>query len=741
MGSLFENSNAPQQQGPIGAHTVRGEIMRVLFTNDAGDYSVLKLLTQDSKEITLVGSGSLINVGPGEEIEATGKWEKHKDWGRQFRARTFKSVLPSTNDGLVRYLASGGFPGIGPKTAERIVETFGSETIHIMDKYTSRLKEVPGLGKKRIAEIQHAWQEVADRREMDVFLQSLGIPNSYCNRIFRQYGDRTAAVIKDNPYRLANEIKGIGFAIADRIARKTGIELHNPFRLSSGINHTLGKLAESGHTCLPDAILIEKAAEILSVALEEAKEGLDRAVKEGIVIAEPSVQNPDMQIIYPTKFYWDEKRLAEKLQLLLNVEFKADEEAMDFINSNLNEEQEQAVKNAFKHKMSIITGGPGVGKTTTIDEIVKQARRRDVKVFLAAPTGRAAKRMSEAPGRTAKTIHRMLIVKEESSIEDEEQDFVFNEDKHLSCDLLIVDEVSMLDLALASRLFSAISPDTSVVLVGDKDQLPSVGPGAVLHDMLTSECIPAVKLQQVFRQAEGSKIITSAHQINAGQMPNCQKTPRDELTDFYWIEQQDGEKIEDLITHMMTERIPERFNIKANEIQVLTPMNKGLCGRESLNNKLQLALNDIHKTQFKLGERRYIGGDRVMQTCNNNDKKVFNGDLGYILDIRHSQKTFDVMYENEIVCYNFDEASELSLAYAITIHKSQGSEFPAVIIPVTSQHFIMLQRNLLYTGVTRARKLIILVGQQSALQRCVFNDRQSQRFTQLSLRLRKLLGK
>jgi exodeoxyribonuclease V alpha subunit len=459
---------------------------------------------------------------------------------------------------------------------------------------------------------------------------------------------------------------------------------------------------------------------------------LQRAVLDGAVIQEHSILKPEKKVIYPLRFYKDELSLVEKLHILINVKMPIEDEEPEYINSGLNNEQKEAVKNAFKNKISIITGGPGVGKTTTIDEIVKQARRRNLKTYLAAPTGRAAKRMSEATGKDARTIHRMLIFKED------DDDFVYGEDKQLKCDLLIVDEVSMLDLSLASRLFSAIAADTSVVLVGDKDQLPSVGPGAVLHDMLLSESIPLVTLEEVFRQEEGSKIISNSHAINHGRFPDVSNPPKDILGDFYWIEQNDPEKIEELISKMMTQRIPDRFNINKNQIQVLSPMNKGVCGRNNLNEKLQMSLNDIHKNQFKIGDRRYIVGDRVMQVSNNYDKHVFNGDLGYIMDIRQGTKTFDVMFENEIVRYDFDEAEQLSLAYAITIHKSQGSEFPAVIIPVINQHHIMLQRNLLYTGVTRARKLIILIGNRQALQRCVDNNRQSKRFTQLGHRLKEI---
>ncbi|MCM8534920.1 MAG: ATP-dependent RecD-like DNA helicase [Lentisphaeraceae bacterium] len=728
MGELFDQSHEHEENTSLSEQTIRGEILKVVFCNPDTNYAILMLLTEDKKEICVVGSGTLVNVSPGELIEAQGNWTIHKDWGKQFKASRFKAILPTNNAGLVRYLSSGNFPGIGPKTAERIVDTFGSETIYILDNYTTRLSEVPGLGKKKVGEIAEAWKQVADRREMDVFLRSQGVPGSYCDRIYNAYGERTADVLKNNPYQLAKDINGIGFTIADKIAREMGIELTNTFRLAAGIEHTLRNMSDRGHTCLPENYLVDQAAETLGVERSFAESGLQRAVLDGAVMADTIEGHPE-KFIYKLNFFHEESRLAEKIVTLLNNPKKDDQEALRFVNDHLNDDQEAAVENSLKYRMSIITGGPGVGKTTTIDEIVQQAKLKQMKTYLAAPTGRAARRMSEATGHKAQTIHRMLIMSEE------DDSTVFNEDKQLKCDLLIVDEVSMLDISLAYRLFSAIPTDATVVLVGDKDQLPSVGPGNVLHDFLSSGEIPVTTLSKVYRQTEGSKIISNAHSINRGFFPDVQNPPKGVNGDFYWIEKNNPEQIEEMIVFMMNERIPETFGHEAKEIQVLTPMNRGACGRESLNEKLQASLNSIHKNQFKFGEKRFIIGDRVMQITNNYDKKVFNGDLGYILDIDSKAKSFTVMFESMTVQYSFDDAGQLTLAYASTIHKSQGSEFPVVIIPLVTQHHVMLQRNLLYTGVTRAKKLIILVGHKQALQRCVENNRQARRCTQLSHRI------
>ena len=728
MDELFGQSHEHEEKTSLSEQTVRGEIVKVVFCNPDTDFAILMLQTEDKKEVCVVGSGSLVNVSPGEIIEAQGTWTVHKDWGRQFKANRFKAVLPTNSAGLIRYLSSGNFPGIGPKTAERIVDTFGAETIHILDNYTTRLSEVPGLGKKKVNEIQEAWKLVADRREMDVFLRSQGIPGSYCDRIYNAYGERTADVLKNNPYQLSQDIKGIGFLIADRIAREMGFELNSKFRLAAGVDHTLNSIADRGHTCLPEKYLIEQAAEILGVDKAHAASGLERAILDGAVISK-NIEGADEKYIYKLNFFREETRLTEKIVILLNSPKKQDNENLRFVNSFINDDQKTAVENSLKSRISIITGGPGVGKTTTIDEIVQQAKLKNMRTYLAAPTGRAARRMSEATGHKAQTIHRMLIMNED------DESTVFNEDKQLNCDLLIVDEVSMLDISLAQRLFAAIPPDATLVLVGDKDQLPSVGPGNVIHDLLLCGHIPVTTLSEVYRQNKGSRIISNAHAINRGYSPDLSNPPKETPGDFYWIEKNSPEEIEDMIVFMMNERIPQTFGNEAKEIQVLTPMNRGLCGRESLNEKLQLSLNSIHKNQFKFGEKRFIIGDRVMQITNNYDKSVFNGDLGYILDIDSKAKSFTIMFESLTVQYEFDDANQITLAYASTIHKSQGSEFPVVIIPLISSHHIMLQRNLLYTGVTRAKSLIILIGHKQALDRCIENNRQAKRCTLLSQRI------
>ncbi|MCM8530581.1 MAG: AAA family ATPase, partial [Lentisphaeraceae bacterium] len=409
MGELFDQSHEHEENTSLSEQTIRGEILKVVFCNPDTNYAILMLLTEDKKEICVVGSGTLVNVSPGELIEAQGNWTIHKDWGKQFKASRFKAILPTNNAGLVRYLSSGNFPGIGPKTAERIVDTFGSETIYILDNYTTRLSEVPGLCKKKVGEIAEAWKQVADRREMDVFLRSQGVPGSYCDRIYNAYGERTADILKSNPYQLARDINGIGFTIADKIAREMGIELTNTFRLACGIEHTLRNMSDRGHTCLPENYLVDQACETLGVERSFAESGLQRAVLDGAVMADTIEGHPE-KFIYKLNFFREESRLAEKIVILLNNPKKDDQEALRFVNDHLNDDQKSAVENSLKHRISIITGGPGVGKTTTIDEIVQQAKLQQMKTYLAAPTGRAARRMSEATGHKAQTIHRMLIM-------------------------------------------------------------------------------------------------------------------------------------------------------------------------------------------------------------------------------------------------------------------------------------------------------------------------------------------
>ncbi|OPZ25676.1 MAG: ATP-dependent RecD-like DNA helicase [Lentisphaerae bacterium ADurb.BinA184] len=709
--------------------TVRGEVLRVVYASENGQYVVLRLVDGERHEHTLVGP--MQGVLEGQDIEASGRWETHKEHGRQLRVARFRALLPTSAKGIERYLASGLIHGIGEKYAERIVERFGTETLEILDKYSSRLREVPGIGPRRIEDIRRAWQENSQRRETFIFLQGLGLSPNLCARLFAAYGAGAGEIVRQNPYRLAGEIHGVGFLTADRIAGELGVGKENPLRLAAGAVYALDRLADDGHVCFPRDALVERAAELLSVTPESASAGVQRAVTDGAVVAE-RVGADGVETLYHHRLYAAERGLGESLRVLLASPLK-DPGRLPTGGGGfdrLNDRQREAVEKAFRSHLSIITGGPGVGKTTVVGVIVETARRLRWRVYLAAPTGRAAKRLAESAGREARTVHRLL------KWEPATRAFVYNRERPLTCELLVVDETSMLDVELSNHLFAAIEGRTRVVLVGDRDQLPSVGPGAVLHDLIASGRVPVTHLTEIYRQEEGSRIVTNAHAANHGQMPDLRTPHRDVAADFYWIDQEDPERVVQILTAMVAERIPRRFGFDpVRDVQVLTPMNRGVCGANNLNAVLQGVLNPGPKPQFHSGERTLKSGDRVMQVVNNYDKGVFNGELGRIGRIDSGNRKFTVHYDAEAVEYEWGEADQVRLAYAVTVHKSQGSEYPVVLMPVLTQHFVMLQRNLIYTGMTRARRLLIMVGTRKALAIAIHNDRPAVRCTRLRERL------
>ncbi len=713
-----------QKNSGLTAQTLRGEITRVIYENDEGDFSIIRIADAQGVEHTVVGNFS--GIFEGQSLEVTGRFEIHKEFGTQLRAEHFRFLLPSTREGIIKYLSSGMIDGIGPKNAENIVNYFGDKILEILDHYSARLKEVPGIGKKRASQISEAWKAQSSRREIFIFLQGLGISSLYCQKLYKEYGSQAAEVVKANPFRLADEIDGIGFLMADNIASSLGIDQVDPQRLAAGTLYTLNQLTVSGHCCYPVKEFTEKCAETLRVEAEIAGKGVDEAVQLGFIHIENGMA-------YPVNLLRAETELPKYIYGLGRCRQHPGLKIAQILPTKglqLTEEQTHAVERAGQYPLNIITGGPGVGKTTVIHEIVRRALAAKLKVYLAAPTGRAAKRMSEATDFPAKTIHRML------KWEPAEHKFAYNVDHKLPCDLLIVDEISMLDITLAMYLFRAVNFGTSVVLVGDADQLPSVGPGKVMHSFLRSGMFAVTRLTQIFRQGAGSRIIFNAHRVNHGQLPEKSDNAQD-LSDFYWIEQDDPEKVLDLIVRLQTERIPQRFGFDPiRDIQVLTPMNRGNCGTRSINDCLQHILNAGHKPQFKVGDRVLKAGDRVMQISNNYDKNVFNGDMGRVGNINNKDKIFSVFYGgSRVVNYEFTEVDQLTLAYAVTIHKSQGSEFPVVIMPMLSQHYMMLQRNLLYTGMTRAKKLLILIGGVKSIGMAVRNTRLEPRFTQLAERL------
>lgn len=732
---VMSDAEGTHEQNPGLEHKLRGEILRVVYTSDDGQYVVLRLVDEKYREHTLVGPlGGLLE---GQDIEVRGRWESHQQHGRQLRVTGFRAILPSSVDGIRRYLASGLIPGIGPKLAERIVDRFGVKTLDVLENTSARLREVPGLGKKRIGQVRESWLEHCHERDVRIFLQGLGVGAAMCGRIVRRFGVAAAETVKRNPYALASEVRGIGFLTADRIAHELGIEKTDPKRLAAGSLYTLERLADQGHTCFPEAGLVHESGRILDVEDDRAREGIERAALDGAVIKDADTAESGETFHYRRSLYVAETDLAASLARLLESGASSSDLQVDLRGSaheQLNEAQLCAIRTAACSGISVVTGGPGVGKTTVVGRLVTSARACGHRVLLAAPTGRAAKRLSESSGCDAKTIHRLL------RWDPAERRFVHNRESPLRCDLLIVDEVSMLDVVLANHLFQAVAPGTHVVLVGDRDQLPSVGPGFFLHDLIASETVPVTHLSEIYRQTEGSRIVLNAHAVNQGRMPSL-ATARDAgLQDFYWIEQDDPERVVEIIARMVSDRIPHSFGFNPlSDVQVLAPMHRGSCGAVALNELLQRELNPgPGRGQLTLGERVLRVGDRVMQTANNYDKGVFNGELGQVAEVDPPSRTFSVAFDVGRVQYEWHEADQVRLAYAITVHKSQGSEFPVVVMPLLTQHYIMLQRNLVYTGMTRARRLLVMIGTRKALAIAIRNDRPMMRHSLLSDRLKAL---
>ena len=702
-----------------------GEVIRIRFENAENGFVVFTCKSADGNTYTV--KGEIPGLREGVTIEAEGYFENHPEFGRQFRVESCRIVPPSTTGGITRFLQHA-IHGIGPKTAAAIVEKFGKETVTVLDMYPMRLLEVKKIGKRKVQQIIDAWKNSRSRREDMIYLQGLGVTPAYCAKLFKQYGDGAVEMVRRNPYRLAEDIDGIGFLKADAVAREMGFAADSPLRMLAAAVFTLNELIGEGHVCYPAELLAQSCAKLTGQSESIAMTGITAALEKRMLfeldkcIYTPFTARAELQLPKLTARLAAAKSFpGEKLR---KVSPRSD--------LKLDELQSKAVESLFTRPLNIITGGPGVGKTTVVGEIVRRAKAARLKIALAAPTGRAAKRLSESCRVTAKTIHRLLM------FDPATMKFNYNADHQLDVELLIVDEVSMLDIILAAALFSAIPENCSVVLVGDADQLPSVGPGNVLADFMASGLFGVTELTRIFRQSEGSWIIENAHRVNRGAMPRNPKGENGKLTDFYWIEQDDPEKVGAMIETMIKERIPERFGFDPmSDIQVLSPMNRGDCGTAALNQRLSALLRGGEVPSFQFGNSVFKLGDRVMQTSNNYDKNIFNGDMGQIIKLEETAKKFHVCFdEDRFVEYNFDEANQLTLAYAVTIHKSQGSEFPVVIMPVLTQHFVMLQRNLIYTGMTRAKKLLILIGSQKAVDIAVRNTRKKPRFSNLALRLR-----
>lgn len=719
--------------------TVEGTLERITFNNEENGYTIAKLhVTGVRKPLTIVGY--LPGVSVGEALQLEGKWVQHPSYGKQLNVERYRVATPSTILSLKRYLGSGLLKGVGPVLAEHLVGYFGKDVLDILDNQPQRIYEVPNLGPRRARAIIEAWKEQRTIKELMRFLQTQGVNVSLALRIYKHYGDEAIAILSEHPYRLTEDIYGADFAVADRMAANLGLDHASDERIAAGLVHVVRQHCDgSGHVFISRAALLISGQALLGVPPLDMERVLSE-VMDGESIKLEQVDGET--VVYPMSLYRAEVFVASALKQLLNtaadrlVRFKLFnwQRAKDYINQRtalaLSEQQQAAVRTALTNKVMVLTGGPGTGKTTTLRAIIELLRARGGSVILAAPTGRAAKRLTEATGAPARTIHRLLEIKPGGAAE-------YHVAAPLDADMVVIDEASMMDLSLATALLRAIPQDSHLVLVGDADQLPPVGPGNVLRDIITSESIPTVVLNTVFRQAEQSAIVANAHRINAGQPPRIDNHPDG---DFFLFNETNPEIAASLIADLVAERIPSKFGFSSLEdIQVLSPMHAGPVGVEALNAKLQEALNPAapNKAERRFGERIFREGDKVMQIVNDYDKQVYNGDIGRVVKIDEDEQTLRVLFDAEwSALYSFSELDELIHAYAISIHKSQGSEYPVVVIPLMMEHRRMLARNLLYTAVSRARKLAVIVGSREAIATATINERTATRCSALAMRLR-----
>ena len=705
------------------ATLLRCVVERITYQNPENGYSVLKVKVKGYNDlVTLVGN--LLEVPVGSVLLCRGEWKVDKRYGSQFVAATWEETMPATVYGIEKYLGSGLVKGIGPRFARAIVQRFGTETIDIIETEIERLYEVPNIGRKRVAKIRESWEKQKDIKNVMLFLQGYGVSTAYAAKIYREYGKESIDKVRENPYRLADDIWGIGFKTADGIAAKMGYEKEDPRRCRSGILYTLGQLSDEGHVYAGEEQLVKTAGQLL-----EAGETAIRDTLAGMLQAEDLILDKDA--IYLPPFYHAECGTSRRLRDLAESTGRSLFDGL-FDPSSLTAEtgieydevQLAAIRQAVTSKVMVLTGGPGTGKTTTTQGIIAALKKAGLRVLLAAPTGRAAKRMSEATGMEAKTIHRLLEYNPQDG-------YKRNDENPLEGDALIVDECSMIDILLMNNLLKAVPVGMRLVFVGDIDQLPSVGAGNVLRDVIDSQRIPVVQLVCIFRQAQKSRIVMNAHTINQGRFPD---TSNGRDTDFFFMREDDPERAAETIVRLVKERLPRAYRESPDRIQVLTPMQRGVVGAANLNLLLQQALNPSGPS-LNRGGYTYRQGDRVMQQRNNYDKDVFNGDLGYIREVDTEERTLKVDFDGKWVEYDVTELDELTLAYATTIHKAQGSEYPIVVMPVLMTHFVMLQRNLIYTGITRAKKICVLLGAAKALAYAVRNVSVLKRNTRLKERL------
>ena len=709
---------------------ITGYVERITFQNEENGFTILQLKCKGAKDCVCI-VGALPSVRSGETIHCTGAWKNHPKHGRQFEAKSYAVKAPADIIGIKKYLGSGLIKGIGPIYAHRIVEQFGLDTLTIIDQFPERLQEVPGLGKKRIGQITSCWSEQKSVRDVMVFLQGNGVSPAYAQKIYRIYGGNAIQVVQENPYRLSRDVFGIGFKIADKIAMKLGILRDATCRIDAGIEYVLRDLSEDGHVCYPESAFLPIAEQMLEVPLNMIQQQINSLhAGEQIERFPLIVEGEKKPFLWFKPLFKAEVGIAQELERLKKASCalravdlsKAIAWVQQKLNIDLAAGQSAAVAQSITGKLLIITGGPGTGKSTITKAILKITEQLSPKILLAAPTGRAAKRMSEITGKKAQTIHNLL------EVDFKNGGFKRKKDNPLDCDLLIVDEASMIDTQLMFSLLKAVPSSARLIFVGDVHQLPSVGPGNVLLDMIHSLQIPVATLNEIFRQAQDSQIIVNAHKINQGNFPDIRNNTD---SDFFFVEAEEPEQVLQQIIKLVVQKIPSRYNLHAiNDIQVLSPMKKGIVGIENLNTILQEQLNPQPDALLRAG-RKFQKGDKVMQLRNNYEKEVFNGDIGRIAAIDQEDQELLVRFEEKEVTYAFSELDELTLAYAISVHKFQGSECPCVVIPVHTTHFMLLHRNLLYTAVTRGKKLVILVGTKKALMLAVKNNEVKQRFTGL----------
>jgi exodeoxyribonuclease V alpha subunit len=717
---------------------IKAQVERITYYNEENGYTIAKAKVGGRHDLVKV-VGNLLSVNAGEVLKLKGEWHNHPKFGEQFKIESYESIVPATVKGIEKYLGSGLIKGIGPVMAKRLVTKFGLETLNIIETDIKKLHKVEGIGDKRIEMIRKAWDDQKDIREVMVFLQDKGVSPTYGAKIFKQYGKESIKVVQENPYRLATDIFGIGFITADKIAEKLNIAKDSQIRAEAGILYVLHQLSDDGHVYYPYEPLVEECKKILGVEKETIVKAFGKIASDNKIVIEDLNQEDikeNNKAVYLGKFYVSEVGVASKLKTLIQFsktlrsfdKDKAIEWVQGELKIQLAENQKQAVREAIDKKIMVVTGGPGTGKTTIINSIIRIYKKLGQRVLLAAPTGRAAKRMTEATGHEAKTIHRLL------EFSPKEGGFKRDENNPLDAELIVIDETSMVDTILMYHFLKAVPKEATLILVGDVDQLPSVGAGNVLKDIIDSGFIPMVRLTEIFRQAKESLIIVNAHKVNNGEMPTFTRDGG-QHQDFYFFQIEEPEKALEKIIELCKEKIPKKFGFNSvNDIQVLTPMHRGIVGASNLNSELQKHLNQS-RDEFVRGGKVLKVGDKVMQIRNNYDKEVFNGDIGRIIKIDREEQEIIVDYDGRHIPYEYSELDEIVMAYAVSVHKSQGSEYHVIVMPILTQHYMLLQRNLLYTGVTRGKKLVILVGTKKAIAIAIKNNKPQKRYTLLRDRL------